>query len=174
MNINTNSWHYRLVKNVTFRDSHRGHVPTSLCPYFRAVMYRVLFFTVVISGVVIMLGAMGNPIGISMMAFVGATGLVAKIGAAVAGFFAMTGIFATLIGVAVAGGFGIAKISEKIGEIRRERNYAKYKQELEDIKNGIEPPAPGLLKAWFTAKHDAVCPTLEFVTPEETTKKVEE
>lgn len=170
MNINVKSWHYRLVKNVTFRDSIRGQVPTSLCPYMRAVMYRVLFFIVAGSFVTFMIGAMGNPLGVSMMAYIGATGLAATIGAAVAGFFAMLGILAVVLGIAASIGVGIAVAVGKIGEIRRDRRWAREAKEQEDLDNGITPPAPGLLKSWFIAKHDAVCPNLEFVETEKSEK----
>lgn len=170
MNINTKSWHYRLIKTISFRDSQRGIVPTSLCPYMRAVMYRVLFLAIVIIGVTTLLGVMGNPIGITLMASLGISGLAGTIGAAVAGFFAMVAILAAVIGVAVGGGIGIAAIATKVGEIRRERKWARLEKEIEDRANGIIPPEPGLFKAWFSAKHDAICPTLTFVKPEASKK----
>lgn len=167
MNINVNSWHYRLVKNVTFRDSRRGHVPTSLCPYFRAVMYRVLFFTTVISGLIALFTAMGWPIGLAVMAKIGISGIFGLIGAGIVSCASIVGIFAIGVGSAICVAIGIAKIVEKIGEIRRDRRWAREDKKREDLKNGIEPKQPSIVIAFLKAKHDAVCPNLEFIDDKE-------
>lgn len=161
MNINTNSWHYKLVKN-TFHSPGKS-VPTSLCPYFRAVVYRLGFFGAIITGLTIMLS---NMILEPMIGWG-----IAGIWAYVASFFASIVILGTILAGACTIVFGGVWAWQKIENWWDDRKYDKAlereRKEAEDRENGIEPKAPNIVFAFVKAKHEKICPTLTFVDKEE-------
>lgn len=160
MNINVNSWHYKLVKN-TFTSS-KG-VPRSLCPYVRAVIYRVLFLSAVGTGLTIMLS---NMLLEPMIAW-GATGVWAY----VASFFGSILFLAVILAGACAVVFGGVWAWQRISEWWSDRKYDKKvereRQAEIDRANGIEPKQPNIVWAFVKAKHDKFCPTLNFTKTEE-------
>lgn len=163
MKINEESWHYRLIKFVTFRDSQSGRVPTSLCPYVRAVFYRLAFFGTVASGLcALLIGLFYTPMAITL-AGVGITNVVLV---AISSFVASVVILGGLLAVVVGLGIGIAKLLDYIMEKRRDKAWAKIDKQREDAANGILPPEPGLIKAFLQSKHDKICPKLTFVKGE--------
>jgi hypothetical protein len=159
MNINTNSWHYKLVKN-TFTTS-KG-VPRSLCPYVRGVIYRVLFLGAVGTGLTLMLSNML----VDPMIGLGIAGLWAY----VASFFASIVMLAVILGAACAIVFGGAWAVQRIQNWWFDRKYDKkmerLQKEAEDRANGIEPKPENIVWAFVKAKHDKICPTLNFTKPE--------
>lgn len=155
MNISTNSWHYKLVKN-TFTTS-KG-VPKSLCPYFRAVMYRVIFFSAAAVGLTLMLGNMMLP---AMIAW-GATGIWAYVGS----FFGSIIFLGAILGTGFSIIFGGTWLWQKVEEWRDDRKYAKQVKDEEDRAKGIEPEQPNIVFAFVKANHEKICPTLNFVEKE--------
>ncbi|UIW11387.1 MAG: hypothetical protein [Enterobacter phage ENC9] len=156
MNINTNSWHYKLVKN-TFTTS-KG-VPRSLCPYMRAVLYRIMFFGVTGTGLTLML----SNLLVDPMIGLG----IAGIWAYVASFFASIVMLAVILGGACAIVFGGVWVYQRIQDWWEDRKYDKELERERLKEQGIEPKQPNIVFAFVKAKHDKFCPTLNFTTPED-------
>lgn len=156
MNINTNSWHYKLVKN-TFTTS-KG-VPRSLCPYVRGVIYRVLFLSAIGTGLTLMLSNMlvDPMIGLG----------IAGIWAYVASFFASIVMLAVILGGACAIVFGGVWVYQRIQDWWEDRKYDKELERERLKEQGIEPKQPNIVFAFVKAKHDKFCPTLNFTAPED-------
>lgn len=155
MNINTNSWHYKLVKN-TFTTS-KG-VPRSLCPYVRGVIYRVLFLGAVGTGLTLMLSNML----VDPMIGLGIAGLWAY----VASFFASIVMLAVILAGACAIVFGGVWVYQRIQDWWEDRKYDKELERERLKEQGIEPKQPNIVFAFVKAKHDKFCPTLNFTKPE--------
>lgn len=163
MKINEKSWHYRLIKFITFRDSQAGRVPTSLCPYVRAVFYRLAFFGSVAFGLcALLIGLFYTPMAITL-AGVGITNVVLV---AISSLVASVVVLGSVLTAIVALSIGIAKLVDYITEKRRDKAWAKIDKQREDAANGILPPEPGLIKSYLQSKHDKICPTLTFVKGE--------
>lgn len=160
MNINVNSWHYKLVKN-TFTTS-KG-VPRSLCPYMRAVLYRVMFFGAAATGLTLML----SNLLVDPMIGLGITGLWAY----VASFFASIVVLGGILVAACAVVFGCVWAYQRISEWWVDRRYDKkierLQKEAKDRENGIEPKPENIVWAFVKAKHEKFCPSLNFTTPED-------
>lgn len=156
MNINTTSWHYKLVKN-TFTTS-KG-VPRSLCPYMRAVLYRIMFFGVTGTGLTLML----SNLLVDPMIGLG----IAGIWAYVASFFASIVMLAVILGGACAIVFGGVWVYQRIQDWWEDRKYDKELERERLKEQGIEPKQPNIVFAFVKAKHDKFCPTLNFTTPED-------
>ena len=76
--INRNSWHYNLNKNLAndcFMDNWEPR-HNNFCSYWRATMFRALFVTFCISGVMFLLTALGIAIYVNPVAVMTAIGLV--------------------------------------------------------------------------------------------------
>ena len=156
MNINVNSWHYKLVKN-TFTSS-KG-VPRSLCPYMRAVLYRVMFFGVAASALTLML----SNLLVEPMVGLGIAGLWAY----VASFFASIVMLTLILGAACGILFGGVWCVQRIQEWWYDKKIERLQKEVEDRANGIEPKPENIVWAFVKAKHDQICPTLNFTKPED-------
>lgn len=156
MNINVNSWHYKLVKN-TFTTS-KG-VPRSLCPYMRAVLYRIMFFGVTGTGLTLML----SNLLVDPMIGLGIAGLWAY----VASFFASIVMLAVILGGACAIVFGGVWVYQRIQDWWEDRKYDKELERERLKEQGIEPKQPNIVFAFVKAKHDKICPTLNFTKPED-------
>lgn len=156
MNINTNSWHYKLVAN-TFTTS-KG-VPRSLCPYVRGVIYRILFLGAIGTGLTLMLSNMlvDPMIGLG----------IAGIWAYVASFFASIVMLAVILGGACAVVFGGVWVYQRIQDWWEDRKYDKELERERLKEQGIEPKQPNIVFAFVKAKHDKFCPTLNFTKPED-------
>ncbi|AHY25069.1 membrane protein [Pectobacterium bacteriophage PM2] len=165
MNINTKSWHYRLISAITFRDSRRGKVPTSLCPYFRAVVYRIAFIIATTSIGGFILGLFGEGAAVYLSSLAGITmGPVASI---IAGIPFGIILFAFIIGTVYGLLMGLSKIVGKIVVAYEDYQDKKLDKEIEDRKNGVKPKEPGLIMSFIKSNHDKVCPTLTFISKEE-------
>ena len=80
-NINRNSWHYKLNKNLFNEYSHSMEFNweprhNNFCSYWRATMFRVLFAALLISGLMFMISALCYAIYVNPVAVMTATGLV--------------------------------------------------------------------------------------------------
>lgn len=156
MNINVNSWHYKLVKN-TFTTS-KG-VPRSLCPYMRAVLYRIMFFGVTGTGLTLML----SNLLVDPMIGLG----IAGIWAYVASFFASIVMLTLILGGACAVVFGGVWCVQRIQDWWSDRKYDKELERERLKEQGIEPKPENIVWAFVKAKHNKICPTLNFTTPED-------
>jgi hypothetical protein len=77
-NINRNSWHYKLNKNLAndcFMDYWEPR-HNNFCSYWRATMFRVLFVAFCISGIMFLLTALGIAIYANPVPVMTAIGLV--------------------------------------------------------------------------------------------------
>lgn len=152
MNINKNSWHYKLVKN-TFNNS--GRIPTSLCPYFWSVVFRV----VVYGAMAFLAVFLASNMLFEPMVSLG----LSTVWAYIASFFASILMSATAVGVGIGVVLGIAWVYDHISEWNSDRKYENAKKEIEDRKNGVQP---SILSAFIKAKHRKICPMLNFVDKE--------
>lgn len=156
MIINKNSWHYKLVTNVTFRDSYRGSVPQNLCPYFRAVMYRVVFFATILTALCGMLIGMCWPAAAHLLTSIG-IGNKILIALTSLGMSVIT--LGSLVGLAVLIAMGIHKLVTKFQHWR----YVRYESKLKEKQSpDYVEPEKGIINAFLTAKHNKICPKLEF------------
>lgn len=132
MKISKKSWHYRFLR------AQRYAVPTSLCPYFWAVVFEALKM-LVIGAILIALAAI-----VAMILFVTPIGYMfdaswvteKEMGASVA-FWAMIIIMATVEGT--------------------RRFYRRLRQ-----KRAATPKEPNIVTAYIKARKEKICPTLEF------------
>lgn len=150
MIINKNSWHYRIV---TKGENAFYDVPTSLCPYVRKLTGKILGWLVL----GFMLLAICTMIGTGILqAFGIVAGAIFWVGSAVAGVL----VVSAALGIAVGIAFGVYYLHTKWKE-RKERK--KYKTMKERVDAGLPPEPPkSLMREWLDAKHDKICPTLEF------------
>lgn len=137
MNINTKSWHYRLIDYVSM-----DRPPENLCPYIRRVIRCIIS-------------------SICGIAFV--------IAASIAGTFFLAypilpyidpnlfaGNLAILSGVLYTG-LGLIGLMA----YRDTGEYRKKDQLRREVKKSKKKP-PGLFRMWLKAKHDKICPALDF------------
>lgn len=149
MIINKNSWHYRFLKfaDASFKE------PKSLCPYVRQIVIKAIFC----SFLVFIMGFFFVVVGTSVLAkFAVPVGLAYWVG----GFALGAAIVAVAIGAIVGGIFGLMFLTEKYKERKSEKRTAEMKKRMEA---GLDPEPPKtLMREWIDAKHDKICPTLEF------------
>lgn len=150
MIINKNSWHYRFLK---FSTNDFYEVPTSLCPYVRQIVFKAIFC----SFLAFLMGFFFVVVGTSVLAkFAVPVGLAYWVG----GFALGAAIVAIGIGAIVGGIFGSMFLTEKYKERKNEKRIAEMKKRF---LAGLDPEPPKtLMREWIDAKHDKICPTLEF------------
>ena len=149
MQINTNSWHYKLV---TMNGAESA--PRSLCPYFWKGVWHVFLLVLAIGGITLA----GWGIGVDAAAWLFAKcGVVLSSAAAIipgviVGWLILAAIFGTIFLI----GYGIYKVISQ----RKEKKEAA---EWEARKNGTYvPPQPNIIIAFIKARKEKFCPTLEF------------
>lgn len=150
MIINKNSWHYRFLK---FGQNSFYEVPTSLCPYVRQIVFKAIFYLFL----AFIMGVFFFVAGTSVLAkFAVPVGLLYWVG----GFALGAAIVAAAIGSIVGGIFGSMFLTEKYKERKSEKRTAEMKKRMEA---GLDPEPPKtLMREWIDAKHNKICPTLEF------------
>lgn len=144
MIINKNSWHYKVALMGTVSSD----IPRSLCPYFWLVVFKCFMLFAGFSALTMLSWTIGVDI---------ATWLFAQIDITLTNWTAaLPGILigATLISSAIGTVIGGYKVKERINEKRDEKRWAK-------IKAGEEIPK-NLVVEFIKAKHEKVCPRLEF------------
>ncbi len=153
MVINKNSWHYRIAKlGKTFASD----IPTNLCPYFRLVAFKSLGM-LILSFLALFLffnagmAAIMAWTGVSKMAVTFVTVLIATgIGVLVVAVFA---------GIVAGIGFCVVKLYAK----REQKQLEKIIEKNRQIREGTwVEPEKNIFVAWLSAKHDKICPQLEF------------
>ena len=145
MQVNTNSWHYRLVRNW----SPIRPIPYNLCPYTRAVIYSV-FFVVFFLGTLALIGV-AMTLAIPISVFVRGNHIVTA--------FSVCGAIGWTLVLSYT-------LSHLVTE-RRRREVVELKLriirgEIPEPRNYLVAKPPGLLRLWLRAAHDRVCPQLEF------------
>lgn len=146
MQINTNSWHYKLV---TMNGAESA--PRSLCPYFWKGVWHMAFaaFAVCFAG-----WGVGVDVATWLFAQCGVvlSSAAAIIPGLIVGWLMLAAIFGTIFLI----GYGIYKVISR----RKEKKEAA---EWEARKNGTYvPPQPNIVIAFIKARKEKFCPTLEF------------
>ena len=135
MKINKKSWHYRLI-NIS--KEHEWDIKNNLCGYFRQVVGAIIFFTFLST---IVLFWSGNAI--------------------YAVFVTPTDGF--LLGIAmvwwVLVGIIFGSVSGAIDNNHWLQLPIRLPKRVPRVKTHKEP---GIVRQWMKAKHDKVCPVLEF------------
>lgn len=134
MKINTDSWHYKFIDTVDTTHLHKKN----LCPYVRQLL-KCMFLTLI--GVVV-----GVVLGIAL------------------GFFLLTPIFAWSIGFDVVQAFLLSIGWLVVGAVtlKQCRGWrVSWNKNLFTLPTR-QPREPGIFSIWLTAKHDKICPSLEF------------
>lgn len=138
MIINRNSWHYKLMD-----DALDLNVPRSLCPYVRKLVFTL-----------------GVLAGLAMCAL----WFVAALICAPLGWFGVIDFptsgndqtvweFLALFGTAMWGVIAILACGGGLVELRKRQEAKRYYSESKE---------PGLIRSYWKAVHDKVCPMLEF------------
>lgn len=149
MNINKNSWHYRIVASGETDKK----IPTNLCPYIRRLIFKSAFFLLF----AFVVGFVFTGAGSGMLTPLGwFSGAVFWIASFIAGAVVICGAIAAVIGGGIGIAYGTVKYKERKTEKKRQKEKAR-------VAAGLEPEEPkSLAREWFDAKHDKICPTLEF------------
>lgn len=138
MRINRKSWHYRLLRATEFDPS------DNLCPYCRQVIAAIVL--AIIFGA-IGLAAIGLALGPFVQFFVEGDAAVWALLGGVGDIFVLSVL-----------------LSNVVSERRRRERIARRSQAVErDWAPRTPPKEPGLLRLWLRAKHEKVCPRLDFV-----------
>lgn len=147
MIINKNSWHYRLASSNNILD-----VPKNLCPYVRVVLFKsiILLFGIFVSGFIF------TVIGTGIVIKFGLSGILFWVSSFICGLIAVVAIIGFVVGAVI----GTMFIHEKWKE---RKNKKKLDIVNARISAGLYPEPPkSLMREWLDAKHDKICPTLEF------------
>ena len=141
-----NSWHYRAADFIS-----TGGVPRSLCPYVRAVMFGGFFWTVLVS--------FASWLVVSFLLTVAAL-VTGGSFLALPQWIQVGTIVTMFLGALVAAIYG----AEQYQEWKNRRRYAKYEAEYQAKRDGGEyvPPQPSLLRLYWNALHEKICPVIEF------------
>lgn len=148
MIINRNSWHYKVAAMGTFDCD----IPRNLCPYFWLVAFKCFMLFAGFSALTLLSWAVGVDLATWLFAQVGVT--LTNLGAAIPGILIGAIGIASFIGIGLSIAFGIYKLKERVKEKREEKRQAKI-EAGEEIK-------PSLVIEFMKAKHEKVCPRLEF------------
>lgn len=143
MKINKNSWHYKFIKEI----SGSNDIPHNLCPYVRKLMLCVLIIAFFASAVLFASGLLGS---IFILKYTALHGILMVLSSLLVGIVVFAVIVAVLFGIV----FGLGYIKESIENKKRQKRYEK-------MRNGIEE-TPTIIGSWVKAKHDKICPRLEF------------
>ena len=133
MKVNKSSWHYRWMRKIGFS------VPTNLCPYFWKVIWSGLVFPVV-----------------AVVATIGTIFLTMPI----------WGLFVDIHAIQILG-FVIGSIEIALlicalcVQLKERWEYERYQEH--GYYGKPRSKANSLFRAWMKARHDQVCPILEFV-----------
>lgn len=150
MIINKNSWHYRFL---TYGENAFFEVPESLCPYVRKIVIKALIYVFL----ALIVGFFFVVVGTSVLAkFAVPVGLLYWVGGFALGAVIICGAIAAVVG----GIFGAMFLTEKYKKRKSEKRIAEMKKRRDA---GLDPEPPKtLMREWIDAKHDKICPTLEF------------
>lgn len=149
MQINTNSWHYKLV---TMNGAESA--PRSLCPYFWKGVWHTFLLVIAIGGITLAGWGIGVNTAIWLFAKCGVvlSSAAAIIPGVIVGWLILAAVFGTIFCI----GYGIYKVISR----RKEKKEAA---EWEARKNGTYvPPQPNIIIAFIKARKEKFCPTLEF------------
>lgn len=140
MNVSKQSWHYRFINNFS-----NYPPPGNLCPYMRKLMLFILMFPAGALGAIFFISLATAPLWFSFLES------------------------DTSLAFAVMGGaIDIIILFFIWSEYRAELTHpdnALHDELLPGLE--IQPPAFfALIAAWFRAKHDQVCPEIDFLTEE--------
>lgn len=144
MIINKKSWHYRLVTAGS------NKAPVNLCPYVRRLLWVILCWI----GVAFFVTLAGLGIGTTLIPHIFpafTSGVAFLVVSGVVGVLLFSAIVVAVIGIAIGVAFSMKK-------------YEEYKEnkEIERAISGVPLKPKSLLVAWIEAKHNKICPSLEF------------
>lgn len=144
--FNKDSWHYRFAKFFS-----TWSVPSSLCPYVRAVFFGMLIWTMLAS----------------VACFMVFSDVAAIAGVVTGGSFAalpewiVAGVLlSTLLGAIIACLFIADQVSNYRDRLRSKRYEAEYK--ARNSGGEYVPPQPPLWRLYLNALHEKMCPVIEF------------
>ncbi len=155
MNINKTSWHYAIASKGPHEHS---SVPANLCPYMRRVVVTLAIY------ILLLVCATGTVPTAYMLFTYGPASEWPEISSLLFSLWTMGG-FLGLIILAVVALLGCAFaidhfIVTPYKEAKRERaRVALESGQLSELRE----PEPSIISAWLKAKHDKICPQLEFV-----------
>lgn len=154
MNINVNSWHYRFI-----RSSFNGNsMPaTNLCPYVRQLVWACIKAFLVTFVILFISSLAGFWASYLINTFFG-------LQLSQVAFFALAIIpgaltVALIVGTSALIGFGLYKVTEYFENRKSDKMYAIMQAKQDGT--WVEPEV-GLIRAYLTAKHDKICPKLDF------------
>lgn len=144
MNVSTASWHYRFIDK--FSDY---RPPGNFCPYMRKLSLFILMFPAGAFGAACLLFLVTAPLWFSFL------GSINAISAAVVGG-ALDIVILNFIWQEYRNGSGTYK------------NSALHDDLLPGLSLSITKPTFfSLVAAWFSARHDDICPTIFFINDKE-------
>ncbi len=162
MNINTSSWHYRLVNK--FCDMWRVN---NLCPYMRRL-------TGILASIVI--GVPSLLYGMTEMVMLVVNGrdfLDAWINSGSGLFAVYSGVCAAIGFLAwcavIVFGFGYS-VMYVVGKVNNylENNQSYQSWQYKRAKRAMKYKKPNIFVEWCKARHDQICPMVDFVSEEKT------
>ncbi len=133
MQINTRSWHYRIINVLDFNH------PRNLCPYCWKVLWSCFMVGAVIPVVaVVVVAAVTSPFWFWLQPYMGITVL---------------GVTFGLLEAVILTAILRAVVRDRREDERREGTRAQ-----------LVTREPGLFWLWIKARHEDVCPLLQFVS----------
>ena len=162
MHISTDSWHYKMVKDATWRA-----VPTNICPYMRRlfwIMLKTFVVWFVVSLVVLfvtvcLLAPIAYLIHAYAMPFIPLEWFETNDGNShpFIAFLSM-GVFAYAVMGIFSASYCIAEGTERYENSDRYRNRIALKNSVE-----LQPKQRSVFYEWLKGIHNKTCTSLEFV-----------
>ena len=160
MNINKNSWHYKM--NFWFKSGNIWKMPKTLCGYFWTTVQHLVMCTVlaiVVSAVGMMIGAplvvdagLGAWLGISSTVL---TWVVSAIVGIISVVVFLAGSVFTMFSIV----FGFSKLAETLKE-------RKAKKENARISAGLPVKEAPMVIQYLKARKQKICPMIDYVEGE--------
>lgn len=158
MKVNVNSWHYLLQKNVCKSD--KG-IPLSLCPYFWATMWRIVFLIVVTIICTFILNMLGFAALMSLTELFGIVPLGDSATMSIIGMsvyisvpiLCLVGIVA--LSLAIIAGLIIVFVPPFLWK------HTKKLFKTKSVSVPIQHVQDSLIVEFVKAKHSKVCPMIE-------------
>ena len=162
MNINTNSWHYRLVNK--FCDMWRVN---NLCPYMRRLTGILVVIVFVIPSV---LFGMANTIVLIVKGREVLDTLLLNFGGDVFHYYGVAcTVFGMVAWLLVLGYLLVTLVLYVVGKVAKALdNNESYQSWRYDKAQRSMLREPNIFITWCKARHDQVCPMVDFVAEEKT------
>lgn len=169
MIINTNSWHYRLIKKFDIRH------PTSLCPYFWKTVWCCVMSTFIIAFCTAAITFVGYLYGATTLAQLSGLSTSAYIASLdwymhpLVVLASLTCTALTLLFVGFVCYLIIPDLRQDVNEAiydkflpKKLKSYEDYSVRCHILSRNKRNKAPNMIKAFFKARKEKICPTLEF------------